>query len=101
MIIYNVTTKVSRAIHVEWLHWLKEEHIPDIINTGCFVHAVVLHLVESDDDEGVTYAVQYHTPDKALYERYLEQFAGEMRKRAQDKWGDQFISFRTVMKVVN
>jgi Domain of unknown function (DUF4286) len=101
MIIYNVTTKVSRSIHDAWLAWLKDEHIADIINTGCFTQAVILHLLESDDDEGITYAVQYHATDKVLYEQYLEQFAGEMRKKAQDKWGDQFISFRTIMRVVN
>jgi hypothetical protein len=101
MIIYNVTTKVSRDVHTAWLSWLKEEHIPHIIGTGCFTHAVILHLFESDDDEGITYAVQYHAQDITVYERYIEQFANDMRKRAQDKWGNKFISFRTIMEVVN
>ena len=39
MIVYNVTTKVAAAIQTDWLQWIKEEHIPDIINTGCFTNA--------------------------------------------------------------
>ena len=101
MIIYNVTVKVDHAIAAQWLGWLKKEHIPDIIATGCFTHATILHLIEADDKEGITYAVQYHATDKALYDRYIQTFAEEMRKKAGSKWGDQFIAFRSVMRVVH
>jgi len=101
MFIYNVTTKVNHTIAAAWLAWIKEEHIADIINTGCFTHAVVLHLIETDDEEGITYAVQYYCESRALYNRYLDKYANEMRKKAIDKWGDKFISFRSIMQVVN
>lgn len=101
MIIYNVTIKVSRSIHDRWLDWLKDEHIPEVVGTGCFTHAVILHLMESDDEEGITYAVQYHARNKDDYDHYIEKFSEEMRQKGFQKWGNQFIAFRTVMKVVN
>ncbi len=101
MIIYNVTIKVDNCIAGEWLQWLKEEHIPDIIRTGCFTHATILHLVEADETDGITYAVQYHGKNKAEYDRYIDHHANELRKKGNDKWGNQFIAFRTLMEVVN
>lgn len=101
MFIYNVTIKINAPIKEAWLHWLKEEHIPEMIQTGCFTDAVILHLVEADDEEGFTFAVQYHVPGKALYNRYIEKYAEQMRKKGIEKWGDQFIAFRTLMQVVN
>lgn len=101
MIIYNVTIKVHESIKAQWLQWLKEEHIPDVINTGCFTHAVVMRLIEVDDTEGPTYAVQYHAQSKGLYNNYIENHASQMRQKGFDKWGDKFIAFRTVMQVVN
>lgn len=101
MFIYNVTIKVERSIHDAWLQWLKEEHVPDLINTGCFTHAVILHLLEADDEEGVTYAVQYHAASKALYNQYIQKHAEEMRNKGFAKWGNQFIAYRTLMQVVN
>jgi hypothetical protein len=100
-IVYNVTTKVEFSIAEEWLTWLKEEHIPDLIKTDCFTHAVILQLIEVDDAEGSTYAVQYHAESKELYNRYIEQYGDGMRRKATDKWGNKFISFRTVMQVVS
>ena len=101
MLIYNVTTKVQHAIHDAWLKWLKEEHIPDIINTGCFTHANILELLEVDNSEGPTYAIQYIAESKALYNLYIEKYSAEMRQKAFNKWGDRFIAFRSVMRIVN
>ena len=57
--------------------------------------------LEVDDTEGITYAVQYHAKSKAFYDRYIEQFSVEMKKKGMDKWSNKFIAFRTVMEVVH
>ncbi len=101
MFIYNVTIKVHETIKEDWLVWLKEEHIPDVINTGCFTHAVILQLMEVDDTEGPTYAVQYYAESKSLYNNYISTHSAQMRQKGFDKWGDQFIAFRSIMQVVN
>ncbi len=101
MIVYNVTTKVDTAVAEDWLQWLKEEHIPEIINSGCFTHANILELLETDNTDGPTYAVQYFAESKALYNLYIEKFAPIMRQKSFDKWSNKTIAFRSLMKVVN
>ncbi len=101
MIIYNVTIKIHSVIHHDWLAWLKEVHLPAMLQTGCFTDARILRLLETDDTEGPTYAIQYHAESKALYNQYLEKFAAEMRQQSYNRWGDQFIAFRSVLSVVN
>jgi len=101
MIIYNVTVKVDRSIAEAWLKWLNEEHIPEVVATGCFTHAVVLQLLETDNTDGPTYAIQYHAPSKGLYNNYIENHAPLMRQKGIDKWGDRFVAFRSVLQVVN
>lgn len=100
MIIYNVTIKVDAAIADAWLEWLLKEHIPDVMNTGCFTGNKVVRLLEVDDSEGPTYAVQYSAASKADYNRYIELHASQLRQKSFDKWGNRFIAFRTVMEVV-
>ena len=67
MFIYNVTTKVTPIIQQQWLQWIKEEHIPDIINTWSSTNATILQLLQVDDSEGPTYAVLYVAESKAQY----------------------------------
>ncbi|HUR66333.1 MAG TPA: DUF4286 family protein [Chitinophagaceae bacterium] len=101
MIVYNVTIKVDHSIADAWFSWLRDEHIPDIIATGCFTKAIILQLLETDESDGITYAVQYYADSKALYNRYIRENAEEMRKRATEKWGNKFIAFRSVMQLVH
>jgi hypothetical protein len=100
MIIYNVTIKVESSIADNWLQWLLNEHIPDVMKTGCFVDYKVVRLLEVDDTEGPTYAIQYHADSKADYNRYVEMHANRMRQLSYDKWGEAFIAFRSVMEVI-
>ncbi len=101
MIIYNVTVKVNSSISEEWLQWLKEVHAPDVMATDCFTVYKIVRLLEIDDSEGPTYAIQYNAESKSLYNRYIEKYAPEMRKRSFEKWGDKFIAFRSVMQIVD
>ena len=100
MIIYNVTIKVETSVAADWLRWLLEEHIPEVMSTGCFTEYKVVRLLEVDDIEGPTYAIQYYAETKPDYNRYIELHAPEMRRRSFDKWGERFIAFRSVMEVV-
>ena len=100
MFIYNVTTKINRSIHDPWLKWMQQKHMPALMETNCFVSYQLLKLHDLDDIEGPTYIAQYFAESKALYNRYIELYADEFRKEYINKWGNNFIAFRTLLEVV-
>ncbi|MDB5206817.1 MAG: hypothetical protein JWR72_1892 [Flavisolibacter sp.] len=100
MIIYNVTIKVDTTIAEAWLQWLLAEHIPDVMGSGCFSSYKAVQLLEVDESEGPTYAIQYSAESKADYNRYIENHAQLMRQKSIDKWGSGFIAFRSVMQMI-
>lgn len=99
-IIYNVTVKVDAAIADAWLHWLQAEYIPAVLQTGCFSSHKIVRLLEVDDSEGPTYAIQYSAASKADYNRYMLLHAQPLQQQSYEKWGDRFIAFGSVMQVV-
>ena len=101
MIIYNVTIKVDAAIAHQWLDWMLNQHLADVMNTGCFTATKVVRLLEVDDSEGPTYAIQYSAASKADYNLYIEKHAPLMRQKSIDKWGSGFIAFRSLMQVLH
>jgi len=100
MIVYNVTIKVDRQIEKAWLTWMKSEHIPAIMATSLFSEYKWFHLLEQEEGE-VTYVVQYFTPSMEHYKKFMDELSRQFRQKAFDKWSDRFISFRTVMEIVN
>lgn len=100
MFIYNVTIKVHQSINNEWLKWMKEKHLNDVMATNCFTKYQFVQLLDVDDDEGITYAIQYYCQSKAIYDLYIEKFAPKLRQDGVDLFADKFIGFRSFMKII-
>lgn len=100
MIIYNVTIMVEWSIHDEWLLWMKNTHIPDTLHTNLFYQHQLVRLLEVDEAEGPTYAIQYYTRNMENYHRYLNEFSS-IRQNGLEKWGDKSVAFCTLMEVVH
>jgi Domain of unknown function (DUF4286) len=101
MFLYNVTIKLDWSIHEEWLKWMKEKHIPQVMATGCFSDYTLVRLLEIDETEGPTYATLYKVESKSDYNRYIAIHATALRQEGLDRWGSLFIAFRTIMEIVN
>ena len=99
MIIYNVTLKIHDSIQADWLQWMKEEHMPELKQTGLFNDYRLCRLLEQDEDEGHTYVAQYFCDTLEQYNTYISEHAQSMREKGFRKFGDKFIAFRTIMEV--
>lgn len=100
MIIYNITVKVEWSVAKEWVQWMQGTHIPDVLNTGCFEKHQLVRLLQVDETEGPTYAVQYYARALSKYDYYLQHYAPAFRQQIEDKWGKKYIDFQTLMQVV-
>ncbi len=101
MLIYNVSTLVSWPVHDAWVKWMKEIHIPEVMLSGCFTGYRFVRVLETDETDGATYAVQYFAASRKDYDDYLSQHAPALRQNTLDEWGNQVFGFRSLMQVVN
>jgi hypothetical protein len=100
MILYNITYMVAHDIHDEWISWMKSEHIPEMMSTGLFERNQVLKLLEVDEQEGITYAAQFYAASAENYNTYITNNAPALRLKANQKWGDKVLGYRTLMEIV-
>lgn len=100
MIIYNVTLNVQEDIHDEWLKWMKEEHIPDMLDTKKFTRALMTKVMVQEPMGGITYSVQYTAESKEMLERYYSENAEELRAKSKPYEG-KFVAFRTELEVIS
>lgn len=101
MIIYNVTCNIPEEIEQDWVHWMKNTHIPEVIATEKFTGFKMLKLLTVvDDNEGVNYAIQYYCHSVEDFNEYVEQFAPALKAKTFERYGDKVLAFRTLLEEV-
>jgi hypothetical protein len=98
MYIYNVTVTIEKDIHEEWLRWMKEIHIPDVMRTGMFSENKICKLITEESE--ITYAIQYTFDTMEDYHTYQKQFAPKLQKEHSEKFKDKFAAFRTLLEII-
>lgn len=99
MILYNVTVKIENNAHEDWLKWMKEVHIPDVLGTGLFEEYKLCHILH-DDPDGETYAIQYFCKDMETFQLYQQKFAPKLQAEHQERFKNKYVAFRTLMQVL-
>ncbi len=100
MYIYNVTINIEENIHTEWLDWMKNEHIPDMLSTGKFTKALMTKVQVEEEMGGVTYSVQYTTRSKETLQKYYAEDADRLRNES-NRFAGKFVAFRTELEIVS
>ena len=99
MVLYNITVSIDPNIEKEWLKWMREVHIPDLMETGYFRDSKLCR-VHAEEEGGLTYAVTYTAYSKKHYEDYLEKKAPKLQAEHHEKFQGKYAAFRTLLSVV-
>ncbi len=100
MIIYNVTVNIDNSVHDEWMTWMRNVHIPDVMCTGMFIENHMYKVLADEDSGGVTYSIQYVCNSMKEYEQYRDIFSAALQEQYSKKYGDRFVAFRTLLEVI-
>ena len=99
MIIYNVTVNIENDVREEWLRWMKEEHIPDVMKTGFFIENKICKVLV-DEEQGTTYSIQYTCESLDRLKEYQSTHAPRLQKEHSDRYANKFVAFRTLLEIV-
>lgn len=101
MIIYNVTINIHESVHDQWMDWMQNKHIADVLATGKFTSARMVKVLVEEEMGGVTYSIQYTTDSKATLERYYDEDAPRLRDEGHRLFGDKMLAFRTELELIS
>lgn len=101
MFIYNLTVLVNVSIEEKWKLWMHESYIPEVMETDCFTGFRFVRLLDMNEEEGATYALQFFAETIEDYNRFKSLHAPSIEDRKRKKWGDDFVSFATIMQVIS
>lgn len=100
MILYNVTTGIDKTIEPEWVKWMREEHIPNMMRTGVFVGYKFYKVLSHDDAHTESYCVQYFTPSIEKFNHYIQNLAPALIEEHKRRFKDKHVAFRTLLEEI-
>ena len=101
MIIYNVTINIHESVHEQWMLWMQEKHINDVLATGKFTSARMVKVIIEEEMGGITYSIQYTTDSRATLQKYYDEDAPRLRDEGLHLFGDKMLAFRTELELVS
>jgi hypothetical protein len=99
MIIYNVTTIIEDSIQTDYLNFMHNEHMPEVMATGKFT-SYKLFLLTEPANEGITYCAQYFVDDINKLEDYRKNDSPRLQLHFQEKFSGKFVAFRSVLHLI-
>lgn len=98
MYIYNVTVNIEKDVHQDWLQWMKDVHIPDVLATGMFIDNRLCQVMV-EEEQGITYSIQYRVKDLETLKLYQEMYAPKLQADHMQRFRDKFVAFRTILRI--
>lgn len=100
MLLYNVTVTIDLEVHQDWLRWMQEIHIPDVMNTGLFLSYRLCRLMTHEHTDAEMYAIQYAVQDMPSLQQYQQEFATALQEAHKVRYEGKYAAFRSVMEVL-
>ncbi|MBI1305309.1 MAG: DUF4286 family protein [Bacteroidetes bacterium] len=101
MIQYNVTCLIDPEIESEWIAWMKEEHLPEVMATGKFISYRMFKIdPHHPEDIGISFAIQYWAESRDHFNDYAANHGPALKEKTLRKFGERVQAFRTLMEEV-
>ncbi|HUH47117.1 MAG TPA: DUF4286 family protein [Arenibacter sp.] len=101
MYIYNVTINIDESVQEDWLHWMRDIHIPEMLATGKFSKALMTRVMIEEEMGGLTFSIQYTTDSKGTLDKYYEEDEERLYHRGMKRFEGKFVAFRTELAIVS
>ena len=99
MIVYNVPLAIEPSVEEEVIHWLRDIHIPEVMETGLFLSSAMFKVFEGPDQPHGSYAIQYRLENWDAFQSYSAHHAAALQAKTRDKFGERVLAFRTFLEL--
>jgi hypothetical protein len=100
MVLYNVTIGIDAAAELEWLEWMKNKHIPDVMSCELFLEYKIFKVITGEAEETVSYSIQYFADNINMVQKYLNEFAPALVEEHRKRYQNRHVAFRTLLEQI-
>ena len=99
MIVYNETIIVEEASYDNWIAYMRQVHIPEVMATGHFDSFKILNVIDSPN-EGVTTCVQYNTDSEERFAKFYNQHLHPLHAAHHELYENKYVLYSSLMETI-
>jgi hypothetical protein len=99
--LYIVHIAIDNDRNDEWFRWMRDVHIRDVIDTGCFSDATVVRDFDADTGERTAYRIFYRAYSERSFDRYQREHASALQAEHTERYQGCFDADRELLPIVN
>lgn len=96
MITYQVEVTVPNALVDQWVDYMTSQHIADVVNTGLFLTAHLIKVVDPTSPDATVFRVRYACRSIDDLETYRSEHAPALQAHHTEKFGTAVTAVRSV-----
>jgi hypothetical protein len=100
MLLFNETIGIDKEVETEWIQWMKQVQIPQVMKTGMFRDFKIYKVLHDAEDGTISYSVQYFADSIDNVQQYLEVFAPKLVEEHRRRYHNRHVAFRTLLEEI-
>jgi hypothetical protein len=100
MLLYNVTFHVALEVVEPFRNYLEKKHLPEIQESKAIIDYKLLRLLQQDETEAVTFALQYFLHDAGTYHHHISVMDVSLKTDLSERFGENVLYFCTLMETI-
>nr|WP_317630991.1 DUF4286 family protein [uncultured Flavobacterium sp.] len=100
MIIYNVTMNIDETVHEQWMNWMKNSFIKQMMQTPYFKSARMVKVLVNEEMGGLTYSTQFETDSTDTLAKFYANEHDILLGEGYKLFADKMLIFATELAVL-
>ena len=100
MIISNITYSIDKTLEQDFLAWLKDVHIPDVMMTLKPKSYRIMRLLTEIENAGATFSVQYNFDNLSDFEQFENEFQKDLDYEIYKRYNGHYVFFPSLLEEI-
>ena len=100
MLLYNTTYSIELGNEEDFLAWMKETHLPEVMATELPLEHKMLQLLTEVDNGAATFSVQYIFNNPRKLETFRNTYLDSFKEKIDDRYRGKYVFFESLLKKV-
>jgi hypothetical protein len=100
MNVYSVFISLDESVESDWLTFMNDKHIKEVLDTECFTGYEFFREIDSPEIGKVRFRIDYYLTDSSKMEKYISKFSEALRNDVVARFDGKFTAERRNYEII-